>query len=83
MEYEKYQSRVDKGRKNMKRSDKDNAALAKAEQELYHASEVTHLPRPPPERATSFRRRAGERKLFFEYSTTTANGHVVGVQRCR
>ncbi|KAL8967081.1 MAG: hypothetical protein Q9197_005631, partial [Variospora fuerteventurae] len=39
MEYEKYQSRVDKGRKNTKRSDKDNAALAKAEQELYHASE--------------------------------------------
>lgn len=44
MEYEKYQSRVDKGRKNMKRSDKDNTALAKAEQELYHASEVIHSP---------------------------------------
>ncbi|KAL9601581.1 MAG: hypothetical protein Q9219_002415 [cf. Caloplaca sp. 3 TL-2023] len=40
MEFEKHQSRVDKGRKNMKRSDKDNAALAKAETDLYHASEV-------------------------------------------
>lgn len=40
MDFEKYQSRVDKGRKNMKRSDKDNAALAKAEMELHHASEV-------------------------------------------
>ncbi|KAL8926210.1 MAG: hypothetical protein Q9208_003113 [Pyrenodesmia sp. 3 TL-2023] len=39
MDFEKYQSRVDKGRKNMKRSDKDNVALAKAETELYHASE--------------------------------------------
>lgn len=43
MDYEKYQSRVDKGRKNTKRSDKDNVALAKAEQELYHASEVKAL----------------------------------------
>lgn len=40
MDFEKYQSRVDKGRKNMKRTDKDNVALAKAETELYHASEV-------------------------------------------
>ncbi|KAL8704710.1 MAG: hypothetical protein Q9201_002134 [Fulgogasparrea decipioides] len=39
MDFEKYQSRVDKGRKNMKRTDKDNAALAKAETELYHATE--------------------------------------------
>ncbi|KAL8998530.1 MAG: hypothetical protein Q9188_006085 [Gyalolechia gomerana] len=39
MDFEKYQSRVDKGRKNMKRSDKDNAALAKAETELHYASE--------------------------------------------
>ncbi|KAI4200810.1 MAG: hypothetical protein LQ346_002291 [Caloplaca aetnensis] len=39
MDFEKYQSRVDKGRKNMKRTDKDNVALAKAETELYHASE--------------------------------------------
>ncbi|KAL8827893.1 MAG: hypothetical protein Q9170_006829 [Blastenia crenularia] len=39
MDFEKYQSRVDKGRKNTKRSDKDNAALAKAETELYHSSE--------------------------------------------
>ncbi|KAL8628109.1 hypothetical protein Q9189_006182 [Teloschistes chrysophthalmus] len=39
MDFEKYQSRVDKGRKNMKRSDKDNAALAKAETELFHATE--------------------------------------------
>lgn len=42
MDFEKYQSRVDKGRKNMKRSDKDNAALAKAETELHYASEVRH-----------------------------------------
>ncbi|KAL8733206.1 MAG: hypothetical protein Q9166_002223 [cf. Caloplaca sp. 2 TL-2023] len=39
MDFEKYQSRVDKGRKNTKRSDKDNAALAKAETELFHATE--------------------------------------------
>ncbi|KAL8682590.1 MAG: hypothetical protein Q9186_001363 [Xanthomendoza sp. 1 TL-2023] len=39
MDFEKYQSRVDKGRKDTKRSDKDNAALAKAETELYHATE--------------------------------------------
>ncbi|KAL8670906.1 MAG: hypothetical protein Q9168_004573 [Polycauliona sp. 1 TL-2023] len=39
LDFEKYQARVDKGRKNTKRSDKDNAALAKAETELYHATE--------------------------------------------
>ncbi|KAL8925485.1 MAG: hypothetical protein Q9172_002202 [Xanthocarpia lactea] len=39
MDFEKYQTRVDKGRKNTKRSDKDNIALAKAETELYHATE--------------------------------------------
>ncbi|KAI4215350.1 MAG: hypothetical protein LQ351_002250 [Letrouitia transgressa] len=39
LEFEKYQSRVDSGRKKTKRSDKDNAALAKAETELYHATE--------------------------------------------
>ncbi|KAL8687139.1 MAG: hypothetical protein Q9218_006604 [Villophora microphyllina] len=39
MDFEKYQSRVDKGRKNMKRNDKDNAALAKAETDLFHATE--------------------------------------------
>ncbi|KAL8933947.1 MAG: hypothetical protein Q9216_006144, partial [Gyalolechia sp. 2 TL-2023] len=39
LDFEKYQSRVDKGRKNMKRSDKDNAALAKAETDLHYASE--------------------------------------------
>ncbi|KAL8934307.1 MAG: hypothetical protein Q9211_005301, partial [Gyalolechia sp. 1 TL-2023] len=39
MDFEKYQSRVDKGRKNKKRSDKDNAALAKTETELHYALE--------------------------------------------
>ncbi|KAL8648541.1 MAG: hypothetical protein Q9226_005949 [Calogaya cf. arnoldii] len=39
LDFEKYQARVDKGRKNTKRSDKDNVALAKAETELYHATE--------------------------------------------
>ncbi|KAL8962912.1 MAG: hypothetical protein Q9183_005082, partial [Haloplaca sp. 2 TL-2023] len=45
LDFEKYQSRTDKGRKNMKRSDKDNAALAKTETELYHATEVRSLVR--------------------------------------
>ncbi|KAL8816248.1 MAG: hypothetical protein Q9223_004707 [Gallowayella weberi] len=61
MDFEKYQSRVDKGRKNTKRSDKDNATLAKAETELYHATEVCCLSRsnrgswPLPLRRVNFK----------------------------
>lgn len=39
LDYERYQSRVDTGLKKTKRSDRDNAALAKAEKELETATE--------------------------------------------
>ncbi|KAL9108972.1 MAG: hypothetical protein Q9227_006368 [Pyrenula ochraceoflavens] len=39
LDYERYQGRVDSGRKKIKRSDRDNAALAKAETDLARARE--------------------------------------------
>lgn len=40
LDYEKYQNRVDTARKKTKRSERDNASLEKAEQELVKAKEV-------------------------------------------
>lgn len=40
LDYEKYQGRVDTARKKTKRSERDNASLEKAEQELVKAKEV-------------------------------------------
>ncbi|KAL9098435.1 MAG: hypothetical protein Q9163_005904, partial [Psora crenata] len=39
LDFEKYQNRVDTGRKKTKRSERDNASLEKAEQELIRAKE--------------------------------------------
>ncbi len=40
LDFEKYQARVDNGRKKTKRSERDNAALEKAEIELVRAKDV-------------------------------------------
>ena len=40
LDFEKYQGRVDTSRKKTKRSERDNAYLAKAETELVRAKEV-------------------------------------------
>ena len=40
LDFEKYQQRVDTSRKKTKRSERDNAYLAKAEAELVRAKEV-------------------------------------------
>ena len=40
LDYEKYQARVDNGRKKTKRSERDNAALEKAENELVRSRDV-------------------------------------------
>ena len=43
LDFEKYQGRVDTSRKKTKRSERDNAYLAKAETELVRAKEVCPL----------------------------------------
>ncbi|KAL6718722.1 hypothetical protein ACLMJK_002956 [Lecanora helva] len=43
LDYEKYQARVDNGRKKTKRSERDNAALEKAETELIRAKDEYEL----------------------------------------
>lgn len=43
LDFEKYQARVDNGRKKTKRSERDNAALEKAEIELIRAKDVCFM----------------------------------------
>jgi hypothetical protein len=46
LDFEHYQSRVDSSLKKTKRSDRDNAALAKAEADLAKAKEVCIFKQP-------------------------------------
>ena len=43
LDFERYNSKVDSGRKKAKRSDKENATLAKNEQDLAQAKSVSRL----------------------------------------
>lgn len=46
LDFERYQGRVDSSKKKTKRSDRDNASLAKSEGDLSKAKEVNFLSRP-------------------------------------
>jgi amphiphysin len=70
LDWERYIDKVNSGSKKMKRSDRENAALAKAEEDLSKASDVSSIRLPHPSILTS------SRHLKLQTTTSERRSHL-------